>query len=212
MQSRDAVADEGRGANSELSQMMRGGRSFSGRERNCFFLNTGASIDAAGRFAHISAVSGLDYPDDGRAVVLTDWDNDGDVDMWISNRNAPRLRLMRNDSPAGNHFLALRLEGNGKTTNRDAIGARVEVVVSSQPSEKRQLKSIKTLRAGEGYLAQSSKWLHFGLGSTKAIEKVVVRWPDGRIEQFTGIISDRRYRLIQGSGEAREIDIPKRET
>ena len=108
--------------------------------------------------------------------------------------------------------LALRLEGNGKTTNRDAIGARVEVVVSSQPSEKRQLKSIKTLRAGEGYLAQSSRWLHFGLGSTEGIEKVVVRWPDGRIEQFTGIISDRLYRLIQGSGEAREIDIPNRET
>ena len=75
--------------------MMKGGRSFSANERNCCFLNMGAAPAAAGRFANISAVSGLDYPDDGRAVALVDWDQDGDLDMWISNRNAPRLRLMR---------------------------------------------------------------------------------------------------------------------
>lgn len=192
--------------------MIRAGRSFSGRERHCFFLNTGAAPDAEGRFANISAVSGLDYPDDGRAVALTDWDNDGDVDMWISNRNAPRLRLMRNNTPAGNHFLALRLEGNGKTTNRDAIGARVEILFFNPQSGNSLPKSIKTLRAGEGYLAQSSKWLHFGLGNTEAIEKVVVRWPGGETEQFTGIDVDRPYRLIQGSGNALEIGLPKRDT
>ncbi|MGI9427465.1 MAG: hypothetical protein ACR2NM_02325, partial [Bythopirellula sp.] len=113
---------------SALNRMMHGGRSFSGHERNCCFLNMGAAQRTKGRFANISAVSGLDYPDDGRAVAIVDWDQDGDQDMWISNRNAPRLRLMRNDVPRGNHFLALRLEGDGKTTNRDAIGARVEVV------------------------------------------------------------------------------------
>ena len=192
--------------------MIRAGRSFSGRERHCFFLNTGAAPGAEGRFANMSAVSGLDYPDDGRAVVLTDWDNDGDVDMWISNRNAPRLRLMRNNTPVDNHFLALRLEGNGKTTNRDAIGARVEILFSNPQSENPLPKSIKTLRAGEGYLAQSSKWLHFGLGNTEAIEKVVVRWPGGETEQFTDIDVDRRYRLVQGSGKALEIGLPKRDT
>ncbi len=89
--------------------MMSGGRSFSGNERNCCFLNMGAVPAAEDRFANISAVSGLDYPDDGRAVALVDWDHDGHLDMWISNRNAPRLRLMRNEVPRGNHFLALRL-------------------------------------------------------------------------------------------------------
>ena len=91
-------------ASGQLGSMLAQGRSFSGRERNCCFLNTGRQ-----RFATISAVSGLDYPDDGRAVAVTDWDQDGDLDLWISNRNAPRLRLFRNDSPAHNHYLTVRL-------------------------------------------------------------------------------------------------------
>jgi len=209
--------------------MMNGGRSFSGRERNCCFLNTGAARRAESRFANISAVSGLDYPDDGRAVALVDWDHDGDLDMWISNRNAPRLRLMRNQLPQGNHFLALRLQGNGVTTNRDAIGARVEVVLREAKGKGRGVKGdsdpasrishpasriplIKTLRAGEGFLAQSSKWLHFGLGAAEEIDTVIVHWPGGQVEHFTGIDVDHRYRLVQGSQAAREISLPRRET
>lgn len=194
------------------------GRSFSSNERNCVFLNTGASAAAEGRFANISAVSGLDYPDDARAVALVDWDHDGDQDMWISNRNAPRLRLMRNDAPRTNHFLALRLEGNGETTSRDAIGARIEVVLVNPQSTTGDSatadhpKSIKTLRAGEGFLAQSSKWLHFGLGGAEAIDQVTVHWPGGEVEQFTGFDVDHRYRLIQGTGTPRDVTAPSRQT
>ena len=137
------------------------GRSFSGRERNCCFLNTLANPAARGRFANISATSGLDFADDGRAVAVVDWDHDGDLDLWISNRNAPRLRLLRNDAQSGNHFLAVRLVGNGETTSRDAIGARLELTLDGADT-----RLIKTLRAGEGFLAQSSKWIHFGLGKS----------------------------------------------
>ena len=156
--SQDSVGAGLEQAGRELGQMTVEGRSFSGNERNCVFLNTGAFATADGRFANVSGVSGLDFPDDGRAVVLVDWDHDGDQDMWISNRNAPRLRLMRNDSPGSNHYLVLRLQGNGKTTNRDAIGARVEVVMAGEQSGAENApRSVKTLRAGEGFLAQSSK-------------------------------------------------------
>ena len=197
----------------ELGRMIVEGRSFSSNERNCVFLNTGAAAAAKGRFANISAVSGLDYPDDARAVALVDWDHDGDQDMWVSNRNAPRLRLMRNDAPRTNHFLALRLEGNGETTSRDAIGARVEVVLKNlQPATADQPKSIKSLRAGEGFLAQSSKWLHFGLGAAKAIDKVIVHWPGGEAEQFTGVDVDHRYRLTQGTGKPQDVTAPSRKT
>ena len=190
----------------ELYRMISEGRSFSGNERNCCFLNPGAAPAAGGRFANISAVSGLDFPDDGRAVALVDWDHDGDLDLWISNRNAPRLRLMRNDVPRNNHFLALQLEGDGKTTNRDAVGARVEVVLGESRTESGDNDSrplIKTLRAGEGFLAQSSKWLHFGLGAADVIEKVIVHWPGGDTEPFSDLRVDRRYRLVQGSGTER---------
>ncbi len=208
--------------------MLNGGRSFSGRERNCCFLNTRGSQSAGDRFADISALSGFDFPDDGRAVALVDWDHDGDVDIWVSNRNAPRLRLLRNELPRRNGYLALRLRGNGTTTNRDAIGARVEVVPRSESLEFRGQasnqpqaeipgtpgvpKSVKTLRAGEGFLAQSSKCLHFGLGKALKIEKVVVHWPtsagETRPEEFSFAHLDlnRRYDLVQGTGVARPTD------
>jgi tetratricopeptide (TPR) repeat protein/thiol-disulfide isomerase/thioredoxin len=192
-----------------LSRMMRQGRSFSSHERNCCFLNTGAAANGGpqpvgvARFANISAVSGLDNLDDGRAAALVDWDHDGDLDLWVSNRNAPRLRLMRNDTPPGNHFLAVRLVGNGTTTNRDGIGARVEVVTSGPDGK----PLIKTLHAGEGFLAQSSKWLHFGLGAADKVEKIIVRWPSSKegeqVEEFTDVEADRFYELVQGAGEAR---------
>ncbi len=207
-----------------LSRMMRQGRSFSGHERNCCFLNTGvtASSNSASdssasdnsanggrqsagvsRFANISAVSGLDYDDDGRGAAVVDWDHDGDLDLWVSNRNAPRLRLMRNDTPQQSHFLAVRLAGNGTTTNRDGIGARVEVITGGPDAK----PLIKSLRAGEGFLSQSSKWLHFGLGTADKVEKVIVRWPSNQtgeqIEEFIGVEADQFYELVQGIGEAR---------
>jgi tetratricopeptide (TPR) repeat protein/peroxiredoxin len=197
------------GSGKELVRMMNEGRSFSGHERNCCFLNTGAATLGSGRFANISAVSGLDFPDDGRAVALVDWDHDGDLDIWISNRNAPRLRLMKNEQPIGNHFLMLRLEGNGKTTNRDAIGARVEVIVGGSGEHP---LLIKTLRAGEGFLAQSSKWIHVGLGKENTIDQVTVHWPGGKTEHFSDVLADHRYRLVQGSGRVQDISQPARET
>ena len=190
--------------------MLGGGRSFSGRERNCCFLNTGYGQSAGNRFADISALSGLDFPDDGRAVALVDWDQDGDVDLWVSNRNAPRLRLLRNELPRRNGYLALRLRGNGTTTNRDAIGARVQVIMKSDEVPSGEVKLIKTLRAGEGFLAQSSKWLHFGLGKARQIEKVVVYWPtsagESRREEFAHLDPNRRYDLVQGTGSARSVE------
>jgi Tfp pilus assembly protein PilF/peroxiredoxin len=186
-----------------LTAMLREGRSFSGRERNSVFLNTLGDTAAAGRFANVSGVSGIDFPDDARAVAQVDWDGDGDLDLWISNRNAPRLRFLRNNYAASKdtHFVSFRLTGNGTSSNRDAIGARIEVVLEDR-------KLVRTLRAGEGFLSQSSKWLHIGLGKVSQIEKVIVRWPDGNdqhAEEFKGLEPDRRYVLAQGSGEAQPL-------
>ena len=175
------------------------GRSFSGYERNRVFLNTGSA-----RFADVSASSGLDFLDDGRGLARVDWDLDGDLDLWLANRTAPQLRLMRNELANDNHFLALHLEG--RSSNRDAVGARVEVRLadSTQPSA----PLIQTLRAGEGFLSQSSKWLHFGLGGAGEIDSVVVRWPAGGKETLRGVEADRRYVIVEGSGVATEIELP----
>jgi hypothetical protein len=173
----------------ELGQPLSEGLSLSGREPNSCFLNLGGW-----RFADISAVSGLDYIDDGRAAARVDWDSDGDLDLWVTNRSAPKVRFLRNDIENSNHFVAFQLIG--QESNRDGIGARVEVELTGASSQLPR-KITKSLRAGEGFLAQSSKWLHFGLGDATAIPRVTVRWPQGRIDEYRDLEIDRRYRLTE---------------
>jgi tetratricopeptide (TPR) repeat protein len=183
-------------------KMLQQGRSFSGRERNCCFLNLGNRSES---FANISAAAGLDFPDDGRSLVTVDWDQDGDLDVWLSNRNAPRLRFLRNDMPADSHSLMVRPVGNGRDTNRDAIGARVEVMPSGEIESEKQPRQIKTVRAGEGFLSQSSKWLHFGLGPKKQPQTIKIHWPGGGVETFSNLQVDGRYVLLQGTGKAEKL-------
>ncbi len=184
-----------------IFRMMRSGRSWSGREKNRAFLNCG---DA--RFADASAVTGLDFPDDGRAFAVVDWDQDGDVDLWLYNRTGPRLRLMlnrtdrREDGPSS---VALRLRGT--RSNRDGIGARVELVLAGRPDQ----PLVQSVHAGDGFQSQSSKWLHFGLGHVEDIESVTVVWPDGKKETFTGVKANGRFLLEEGTGEA--VTLPARE-
>jgi len=168
--------------------MMGQGLSWSGRERNNAYLNLGD-----GRFADFSHASGLDFDDDGRAVAAVDWDGDGDLDLWLKNRTGPQLRYMRNDGAPDGHWLALKLEGT--TANRDAVGATVELVAGAD-------RRRRSVTAGDGYLAQSSRWLHFGLGDLERVERLVIRWPGGDTEELPGPAVDRGYRVKQGSGQA----------
>ena len=178
--------------------MIMDGRSFSGRERNCCFLNTGQN-----RFATVSAVTGLNFADDGRCIGVTDWDQDGDLDFWTSNRTGPRLRLMRNDTPTENSSVAFRLIGNGTTTNRDAIGARVELVLTDTNDPTASIKRVHTVRAGEGFLSQSSKWVHFGVPDGEKIDHVTVHWPGGTSQVFKEISAGDRYELPQDQAAVR---------
>ena len=118
------LSQAGGAASATFHDMLSQGRSFSGRERNCAYMNTGGQ-----RFANISTASGIDFPDDGRAVGVVDWDQDGDLDLWMTNRNGPQIRLLRNDIGTDRSYVSVRLVG--RTCNRDAIGARVEVMIKS---------------------------------------------------------------------------------
>lgn len=170
----------------EMMHAVRGGTSWSGSERNRCLLNLAGS-----GFADASSMSGLDVDDDGRAVAVTDWNRDGRPDLWFRNRTAPRLRLMVNQVKGG-RSLSLRLEG--VTCNRDAIGAVVEFEVGGKPL-------LRSVRAGEMFLSQSSRWLHFGLGE-EDVKAVTVFWPGGQKEEFRGLEADGRFLLRQGAGTA----------
>lgn len=182
-----------------LSRLLHMGRSFSGREKNCAFLNTGG-----GRFTDISSVSGFDFPDDARTVIATDWDFDGDLDLWTSARTAPRLRLLRNDLAQESTFVSLRLHGDGTKVNRDAIGARVVVSLKEDPRP-----ITRTVRGGDSFLSQNGAWLHFGIGRQAGIESVMVHWPGGNTEAFKEISPTGFYDLHFGTGKAQAWSPPK---
>lgn len=169
-----------------MEELIDAGNSFSGREQNCAFLNLGDST-----FATVSAVTGFDFPDDSRSLALTDWDGDGDLDVWMTNRNAPMVRFLRNDTPRKNGAFRLLLEGT--RASRDALGARVEVRLKGQPEK----PLVRTVQAGEGFLGQSSRWLHFGLGAGE-IESVKVIWPGGKSETIDRAQANHACRFVEG--------------
>ena len=187
-----------------LNTMLEEGKSYSGFERNCAFLNLGGDEPGGPpNFAEISGACGLDVLDDGRSIAVTDWDFDGKLDFWISNRTAPRLRLQHNQSQTGNHFVAVKLQGS--TCNRSAIGARVEITLKALQPNRPGQKAAKSVRAGEGFLAQSSTWVHFGIAAGHQIDAITVRWPGpaGSVERFTDIDANTYYTVEQGSDVAR---------
>ena len=178
-----------------LYRLIRSGNSFSGLERNCAFLNLGGEEG----FATASPISGFDYADDGRGLAVVDWDQDGRLDLWTANRTGPRLRFLRNQTTTPNRYVAFLLRGT--TSNRDAIGATVLLQTSEGLRR-------KTVTAGSGFLSQSSKWLHFGLGETATIEGVGVRWPNGKIEVFVGTRENGRYLLQEGESAVESFERP----
>ena len=188
---------------SRVNELLRSGRSFSGREKNCAYLNLGGK-----RFANVSAISNFDAPLDGRALAVSDWDQDGDLDVWMTNRNGPRARFLVNsyaDSRTSDaNFLALRLQSTSPSSNRDAIGARVRVKLLGQDGA-----LLRTVRAGEGYLSQSSRWLHFGLGAATQIESIEITWPDGQAEVVPPPPINAHYHVTQGSGSRRLDVVPR---
>ena len=181
-----------------LSRLLHEDRSFSGGERHCAFLNTASG---KAKFSDVSALTGFGFADDGRGLATSDWDFDGDLDLWITNRTAPRVRFLKNNSSAKQNFIAFKLEGNGTSSNRDAIGARIELVLEGAKRASR----IRTLRCGEGFLSQSSNWIHFGMGEETAIASLIIQWPAGGTERITGLQPNRFYLVRQGSGKATPV-------
>lgn len=194
-----------------ITRMLARGGSLSGREPNTCFLNLGSRGDVGPRFADISGAARFDFHDDARAMALTDWDFDGDLDLWVLNRSAPQLRFLRNSKPDSGHYVAILLDAPVGVGNRDAIGARVEVELKGDAD--RGIVRARSVVAGSGFLSQSTRWLHFGLGAGGSgaekpeIVAVRVRWPDGS-EQIAGpVASDRFYQWTLGA-EPRQWEAP----
>ena len=162
------------------------GFSFSGYERDLVCLNT-----RDGKFLDISGASGADSISDGRDAVFLDYDDDGDLDIFLRAMHGPAHFLFRNE--VGQRKKAVRVEILGTRSGRDAFGTVVRMGTSQGT-----LARLKS--GGCGYLAQHDPRLHFGLGSAKTIDRVEVRWPNGNIEVWTGVEPNRIVTLTEGTG------------
>ena len=152
------------------------------------FWNCGAAC--GWRFAPADLIGDLATPLVGRAAAYADVDNDGDLDLVITQVGG-RPALLRNDQRAGHHWVRLRLAG--APPNRDAIGA----VVSARTGERTQTRTVMPARS---YLAQVELPLTFGLGAAEQVDEVTVRWPDGGVERWRDLAADRTHTLRVGAG------------
>ena len=156
-------------------------------QRNQLFSNAGKEFrevsDAAGPALRLSEVS--------RGAVFGDVDNDGDVDLLVTNNNGP-ARLLLNQVGSRAHWLMVRLVG--VKDNRDGIGARVAVLRKDQPPLWRRAHTDGS------YLSASDVRVHFGLGAKADLEGVMVQWPSGGREVWTDVRADSIVTLRQGAG------------
>ena len=168
-----------------INELIRADGTWSGFERNVFYAN-----NRDGTFSDVSAAVGLDFLEDGRAFALADFDHDGRQEIFLKNRNAPQLRLLKNiieNLPAS---IIFRLRGT--KSNRDAIGA----VVTIETASGRQTRS---LQAGSGFLSQHSKELFFGLGEQKGPVRASIRWPSGDIQHLYDLPANHCIWVEEGS-------------
>jgi hypothetical protein len=156
------------------------GRSLSGYQRKRVWIN-----DGAGRFTDVAQDVGATDVFDGRAVALADLSHTGALDVLVANQRGPLL-LYRNHVAPGRHWIELQLTGT--SSNRSAIGARVEV----EWGGKRQVQEVS---GGSGFSAQNQRAIHVGLGAAASVDRVVIRWPSGRVQTIDRPAIDQRHQV-----------------
>ena len=145
-----------------------------------------------GTFAEVSQVSGegLKIKKVSRGASFGDYDDDGDLDIFVLNLN-DRPTLLRNDGGNENNWLLVKTIGT--ESNRDGIGARIEV-------HSGELTQSAEIRSGASYLSHNDLRAHFGLRQRETIDLLVVRWPSGLEERFENLSANRLVVLQEGEG------------
>lgn len=132
-----------------------------------------------GKFKDVSVERGEYFREEyvGRGACLGDYDNDGDIDIYIVNLNSPGM-FLRNNKGNQNNWLTLNLVGN--QSNRDGIGSRIKLMAGGKV-QTAQKKSTS------GYLSQNDSRVHFGLMKNAVVEKIEIKWPSGKFHVLENI-------------------------
>jgi hypothetical protein len=149
--------------------------------------------DGQGHFTDVSAVCGpyFSQPHVGRGVAAADYDNDGHLDLAISN-NGEAAYLLHNETTTPHHWI--RLELRGTKSNRDAIGAKITLRVGER-------KLVRHRKGGGSYLSASDPRLLIGLGAATRIDEIEIRWPSGQVQRVGPLDADRGYRITEGASQ-----------
>ena len=173
--------------------------------------NTGA-----GRFRSVGSLSGPGFAGEavGRTVVAGDIDNDGDLDLLVTNNGGP-AELLRNEGGSRSNALLLRLVGGAtglatgaeraerigtdspstalRASNRDAFGARVRLTSGARTQ-------VREVTSGSSYLGQNDPRVHFGIGAATSVDRLEIRWPSGRTELLQRVQANHVITVREGAG------------
>jgi hypothetical protein len=166
-------------------------------QRNLLLRNPGGSRrfeDATDR-----AGASLANPEVGRGAAFGDVDNDGDIDILVSNNNGP-LRLLRNETGSRSNWFEARLIGT--SSNRMAIGSRLALYLRDRDPLWRHVDTASS------YLSASESRAHFGIGDHSRIERLEVYWPNGLVESWLNPPLNGIATLVEGSGAPIRTGLP----
>jgi hypothetical protein len=144
----------------------------------------GCYVEVPGAF-----LGDLSTPIVGRGASYADIDGDGDLDVALTQVNGPPM-LLRNEQPSSHHWIRLKLNGNGRTVNRDAIGAVIEITAGGVT----QRQMVMPTRS---YLSQVALPVTFGLGNSTRIDSLVITWPDGSTQSMIPASVDEMFVIQQ---------------
>jgi hypothetical protein len=151
------------------------------------FLNLGAA-----KFRDVAQEidGGFDQPKVGRGLAVGDFDRDGDLDVLLTTNNGPAY-LYRNDQLGGNKSIRFKLIGT--KSNRDAIGASVQIDYNGQ-------FATRVVRSGSSYLSQSELPVTFGLEKHDHIDRVIVNWSSGATQHYPNLQAGKAYQITENKG------------
>jgi hypothetical protein len=143
-----------------------------------------------GRYREVGEAIGPAFstPRVGRGAACGDYDNDGDPDLLLTENGGP-ARLLRNDANNEHGWVKVQLRGN--PSNRDALGARVQVHAGGTVM-------TRGVKSGSSYLSASDRRLTFGLGRAAQVDQVEIQWPSGAVQTLGPVERNRWLRISEG--------------